>query len=204
MRETGLELGFVFAPALFLVVFIYGPPSEPARYLYAIQTLYRNIRTDYPWYLFGEFKQGGYAYYYLAALSVKTAVPLLALGVSSLFLLRRRNAGWLAEVCLFAPAVLLVIASSSDTISAGIRRVLPVLPVLAISASRWVAFGGSSSRVPRALVGCFRPGKLRPVSRVGLIISRISTISWVAESGATNFSTIPMSIGGKTSHRCNR
>jgi hypothetical protein len=51
--------------------------------------------------------------------------------------MRRRNAGWTGELALFLPACLLLLVSTQDVISAGVRRVLPVLPVLAVGAGRW-------------------------------------------------------------------
>jgi hypothetical protein len=65
-------------------------------------------------------------------LALNTSLPLLLLGsVGTFFSLRRRSAGQ-ALACLLLPPALLLAAASQDAVSAGLRRVLAVLPVLAV------------------------------------------------------------------------
>jgi len=104
-----------------------------------LTTIYRNVRPNYEWYVFGSFYPRGVLWYYPAVLAVKVTVPLLVLGFASFFAVRRVSCGLIAEVCLFAPAALLLLAAMDDAIPAGIRRVLPLIPVLAVSASRLVS-----------------------------------------------------------------
>jgi hypothetical protein len=129
----------IFVPAAAIIFFIYGWPPDPSRYVHGVLTIYRNIRPDLPWgYLFGDFYSDAVPYYYPAALAVKTSLPLLAVGLAGLVLLRRHRADLLAELCLLLPAFLLLVVASFDEVASGIRRVLPVLPVMAIVGSRWV------------------------------------------------------------------
>jgi hypothetical protein len=117
---------------------IYGIPPRPDLYIRNAQNLYRNVEgLEYSWYLLGKFHKAGVPYYYPAVLGVKTSLPLLLLGLGSFGWIRRRNAGWPGEIALLLPAGLLLLLSTQDVISAGIRRLLPVLPVLAVSAGRW-------------------------------------------------------------------
>ncbi len=132
------RLLLVLVPAALVVGLIYGLPPRPDLYIRNYQNLYRNVKgIEYSWYLFGQFHQTRIPYYYAAVLAVKTSIPLLALGLGSFVWMRRRNAGWTGELALLLPAFLLLLISTQDVISAGIRRVLPVLPVLAVSAGRW-------------------------------------------------------------------
>jgi hypothetical protein len=134
----GRHLLLVVVPAAVLVCMIYGLPPRPDLYIRNYHNLYRNVKgLEYSWYLFGQFHKTRLPYYYPAVLVVKTSVPLLLLGLGSLALLRKRSAGGVGELALFLPVLVLLLASTQDVISAGIRRVLPVLPVLAVSAGRW-------------------------------------------------------------------
>ena len=86
-------------------------------------------------YLLGTIKAGGWWYFYLVALAVKTPLPLLISGVVGLFLLARdglRQAStWrMAPVVLFV--TLLVFASAFSRINIGVRHVLILYPFLAL------------------------------------------------------------------------
>lgn len=115
-----------------------------------VGNVYRNIRRDIDWFYLGELRPGGVWYYYFGALALKGSVPLLLLGLSSLFVLHRRGRGLLAETTLLLPVVVLLVAAAYDAASSGLRRVVFVLPVLAISGSRWAA--GISSLRARAVL----------------------------------------------------
>jgi hypothetical protein len=51
-----------------------------------------------------------------------------------------------AAICLLLPALTLRAAATFDPVSSGVRRVLPVLPVLAVAAGSWTTVGRSSLR----------------------------------------------------------
>ena len=138
-REALTTAALVAAPAAGLVALSYGIPPDPMRYFSGVSAIYRNIDPNFQWYLFGSLHPPGVPHYYLATLAVKASAPLLALGIGSLFFMRRRGAGLLAELCLLLPALLLLLASTQDGFSAGVRRLLPLFPVLAISGSRFLA-----------------------------------------------------------------
>jgi len=89
-------------------------------------------------FLLGNIKAGGWWYFYLVALAVKTPLPLLLSGVVGLCLLARdglRQAStWrMAPVVLFI--TLLVFASAFSRINIGIRHVLILYPFLAMGAT---------------------------------------------------------------------
>lgn len=152
-KLAGLAL-VIAAPILLITTVIYGS-FDVTLYWRGVANIYRNIRSGYEWYYFGEFQRGGIWHYYFGTLAVKASIPLLLLGMSSLFLLRRRGCGLLAETVLLLPALLLLAAAANDAVSSGLRRVVFVLPVLAISGSRWAkGIDGPRSRavLPLGLV----------------------------------------------------
>lgn len=137
------SFALVFLPAAAVVLCSYGWPPDPGRYVHGVFSIYRNIRPGLPWgYLFGSFLSEGVPYYYAAVLAVKTSVPLLGVTLAGLVLIRRYRADLLGELCLLLPAIALLVAASFDEVASGIRRVLPVLPVMAILGSRWVTWEG--------------------------------------------------------------
>jgi 4-amino-4-deoxy-L-arabinose transferase-like glycosyltransferase len=86
-------------------------------------------------FLLGHVKAGGWWYFYLVALAVKTPLPLLAAGPIGLYLLardgwRERNPWRLAPPVLFL--TLLAFASLFSRINIGIRHVLILYPFLAL------------------------------------------------------------------------
>jgi len=86
-------------------------------------------------FLLGQLKAGGWWYFYLVALAVKTPLPLLLAGPPGLVLLARRgweecNAWRLAPLALFV--LLLAFASFFSRINIGIRHVLILYPFLAL------------------------------------------------------------------------
>ncbi len=102
-------------------------------------------------FLLGDAKLGGWWYFYLVALAVKTPLPLLLSGVVGLCLLARdglREAStWrMAPVVLFV--ALLVFASLFSRINIGIRHVLILYPFLALGGA--YALASVSRAWPRA------------------------------------------------------
>jgi 4-amino-4-deoxy-L-arabinose transferase-like glycosyltransferase len=112
-------------------------------------------------FLLGQTRSGGWWYFYLVALAVKTPIPLLiAAPLGFAMQLRegwkQRNTWLLAPVILFLTT--LVFASLVSRINIGIRHVLLLYPFMALGAAhalaqlwrysqrartRWVAVGGS-------------------------------------------------------------
>jgi hypothetical protein len=89
-------------------------------------------------YLFGQLKAGGWWYFYLVDLAVKTPLPLLLTGIPGLALLAHR--GWksgnpwqLTPAALFL--ALLAFASLFSRINIGVRHVLILYPFLALGAA---------------------------------------------------------------------
>ena len=103
-------------------------------------------------FLLGHVKAGGWWYFYLVALAVKTPLPLLVAGTLGLCLLARdgwrdRNPWWMAPPLLFV--TLLAFASLFSRINIGIRHVLILYPFMALGGAYALGYLWMS----RALVG---------------------------------------------------
>jgi hypothetical protein len=89
-------------------------------------------------YLLGHVRLGGWWYFYLVALAVKTPLPLLVAGPAGLLWLardgRRDGDPWRTAPLLLA-LTLLVFASLFSHINIGIRHVLILYPFLALGAA---------------------------------------------------------------------
>jgi 4-amino-4-deoxy-L-arabinose transferase-like glycosyltransferase len=134
----------------------------------AVQTLVDGLRAllwhnamGHRSYLLGDVRTGGWWYFYLVALAVKTPLALLATGPVGVVLLARDGASRF-DPWRLAPAVLFVtilgFASFYSHINIGIRHVLILYPLLAIGgahalACAWRALRQIEDR-DRAGVGC--------------------------------------------------
>ncbi len=113
-------------------------PAAWWNYAEGVMALKAHNDTGHVSFLLGNLKAGGWWYFYLVALAVKTPLPLLLSGVVGLGLLARdglRQAStWrMAPVVLFV--TLLVFASGFSRINIGIRHVLILYPFLALGAA---------------------------------------------------------------------
>lgn len=111
-------------------------PMVPAPALFkGIASAWAVNGTPAPSYLFAKLRNGGWWYFFLAAIGVKTPLPFILLSIVGLFccfgLLPNRQ--WSA----FAPAASLLailLVTTSVKYDAGLRHVLIVFPLLAILA----------------------------------------------------------------------
>jgi hypothetical protein len=116
------------------------PVPLPAQYLLGIDRQKLDFELKLWSYLGGQWKQGGWWYYYLYALAIK--VPLgtwLLIGLATWCCLFRKgySAGWRDELVLLAPLFTILIFVSSQTgFSHHMRYVLPIFPFAFIWASK--------------------------------------------------------------------
>lgn len=128
----------VWAAYRFHLVLARGFIPVPAPELLAgIRQLAAHNDTGHPSYLFGQISRHGWWYYWFVVLAIKTPVAFLSLGVVGVAIAlvqRRRQVDWrfIAPV-LGAVGVLLVAMLGS--IDIGVRHILPIYPLLAISAA---------------------------------------------------------------------
>ncbi|GIW93600.1 MAG: glycosyl transferase [Pirellulaceae bacterium] len=141
------------------------PVPVPEQYLLGIDQQKSGFENGAWSYLRGEWRFGGWWYYYLYGLLVK--IPhgtwLLmdcALVMSVIAWLRLSR--WLDEVVLLAPALAVIFLVSSQTgFNHHLRYILPALPFLLVWASKCAyAFQGAIPGIPRAVGGAFVAGAL--------------------------------------------
>ncbi|MEW5975517.1 MAG: glycosyltransferase family 39 protein [Acidobacteriota bacterium] len=113
--------------------------SDPSLYWQGIRSINKDHDPNYPYFLLGELKSGGWWYYLPAAWLVKTPLPeLVLLGLTCIAFLRGRRAAWLDEAFLFLPAAAYFLLYSMTADNVGVRYLIPCLPFVYISMGRVV------------------------------------------------------------------
>jgi 4-amino-4-deoxy-L-arabinose transferase-like glycosyltransferase len=130
------------------------PLPVPRNYVQGIDAQKRDFEVGLRSYLRGEWRTGGWWYYYLYGLGVKT--PLGTLGLAGLAVLSCglvRRPGWRDEVILLAPGVVVLAFVSSQTgFNHHLRYVLPALPFFFVWIGRTVGYSGPGRGVWRAVI----------------------------------------------------
>ena len=117
------------------------PIPFPEHYVRGIDFIKMEFEDGYWSYLRGEWRYGGWWYYYLYAVLIKEPIGSLALGMIALIVTvlrpREYSAPWRDELVLLAPAVLVFVLVSVQTgFNHHLRYVLPAFPFLFIWASK--------------------------------------------------------------------
>ncbi len=125
------------------------PVPVPANYLNGLDVQKYEFEQGKWSYLRGELRRGGWWYYYVYAMAVKTPIGTLALiALSAALALGRREfrIAWRdATILLIPAAVVLILVSSQTGFNRYLRYVIPTLPflfVFAASAARDIAMRG--------------------------------------------------------------
>ena len=128
------------------------PVPLPENYLLGIDYQKWEFEHKYPSYLCGQWKPGGWWYYYLYAVAVKTPIAmgilaLMAVGLSVVS--RHSRVPWRDQLVLLLPGVTVFALVSSQTgFSHHLRYALPALPFFLVWISQSArAFSGRSSIV---------------------------------------------------------
>jgi 4-amino-4-deoxy-L-arabinose transferase-like glycosyltransferase len=133
------------------------PVPLPRNYVEGIDVQKRDFERGFQSYLRGEWRHGGWWYYYLYGLGVKLPLGtllLLLLALLSAAAARGAGPGWRAEAVLLAPGLLLLALVSSQTgFNHHLRYALPALPFLFVWAGRAAALAPARPRAWGALVG---------------------------------------------------
>jgi hypothetical protein len=118
------------------------PIPLPDPYIVGLDQQKRDFEQGLTSYLRGEFRHGGWWYFYLYALAIKEPLGtwmLVAMAAVLGSLSASYTAGWRREMVLLSPAiVVLVLVSSQTGFSRYVRYVLPCLPFVFIWASKMV------------------------------------------------------------------
>ena len=102
--------------------------GKPWLMIDGISHIYTNVTPGYQFYLLGSIYDDTVWYYYLAAILLKTPIPILLLLCISMWLLLSRAIH--REVLLYCgiPIATLLIVTAFDQTNIGLRRVLPAYP----------------------------------------------------------------------------
>ncbi len=126
-RFSGTWLGSLLVPV-------------PMNYLQGIDTQKADFVSGRLSYLNGEWKKGGWWYYYLYALAIKLPLgtwALFFLAVGASLFIRGYSVAWRDELVLLLPAFAILILVSSETgFSIHSRYILPMLPFIYIWISK--------------------------------------------------------------------
>lgn len=113
--------------------FLYRVPLPMPELFHGIRFLRAHNAVGHNAYLLGKVSDHGFAAFYPVALFVKTPLPFLGLfALAAVLMFRRRPALWAARGAALAALAILGLAAQSH-INLGIRHVLVVLPLLALS-----------------------------------------------------------------------
>jgi hypothetical protein len=116
------------------------PVPVPQAYLLGVDCQKAEFEMGYPSYLRGEWRQGGWWYYYLYGLAVKAPLGTWVLVILAFALTvgsRGYAASWRDEMVLLTPVVaVLTLVSSQTGFNHHLRYVLPIFPFAFILISR--------------------------------------------------------------------
>ncbi len=138
------------------------PVPLPARYLEGIDIQRRDFesgvfRPDWASYFAGEWKQGGWWYFYLSGIAFKTPIALLALfalGIIAFGVLQLTPSSRLGLLTLISIAgSILLLLSINTGLNRYLRYALPVLPLIIIVASAFVAKVSTSTSISTRSIG---------------------------------------------------
>jgi 4-amino-4-deoxy-L-arabinose transferase-like glycosyltransferase len=135
------------------------PVPLPEHYLLGIDTQKVDFEQKRRSYMRGEWKEGGWWYFYLYALAVKVPLGTWGLLLLALVVTLRKPAacaGWRNEVVLVAPALaIFVLVSSQDGFTHHLKYVLPAFPFVFVWASKVARPCVLKDRRAAAAVGLF-------------------------------------------------
>ena len=133
------------------------PVPFPRNYILGIDEQRHDFERGIMSYLRGEWRHGGWWYYYLYGLLVKVPLGTWALFLIAVAarLLKKGASGWCDDVVLLCPGiVVLVLVSSQTGFNQHLRYVLPALPFLLVWISRVASPRVLASLLCRCVVWC--------------------------------------------------
>jgi 4-amino-4-deoxy-L-arabinose transferase-like glycosyltransferase len=158
-----------------------GTPVPAPEFFEGIRRLRETMREGHPAFLLGRYGRTGWWYYFPVALAVKTPIPFLILaaigGIASLRL-ARRSRDW-RPAAPFVAAGAILAASMPSRIDIGVRHILPMYPLLAVSAGLGTTLLWNAARRGRA--GRIAVGILFTWQTVGSAAAHPDYLAWFNE-----------------------
>jgi hypothetical protein len=141
LKRSILACLIIFAIAGLVLYASYFFPRDPLFYVKGMMRVNADHNPDYPAYLMGHFKKGGWWYYFPLAFLFKTPIPTLILLVLTLILIKRCPAKhWIDDAFLILPMVIFTAFTCAFAHNLGIRYILPIYPLIFVFVSRLIDF----------------------------------------------------------------
>jgi len=138
----------VFAVGFLVLWAIYFFPKNLNFYSDGLKLLYsEDANPDYLNYLNGNFKEGGWRYYFIEGFLIKTPIPLLVFIFWSLAWFRKHKITFADKMSLLLPVAFLAVSTSLSAHNIGVRYLIPIYPFLAVYS------GGIVSRITNYELG---------------------------------------------------
>jgi hypothetical protein len=135
------------------VAAVYLGPSGLTEYVEGARRVNVDHDPDYAYFLLGEFRPGGFWYYFPAAFLFKTPLTTLLLLAASLLAFRARPGGRrLDDLFLALPALVFFLFTAALADNLGVRYLLPVYPLLYVWISRLVVALPAAGRARQVAV----------------------------------------------------
>ncbi|NNL95379.1 MAG: phospholipid carrier-dependent glycosyltransferase [Xanthomonadales bacterium] len=143
----------IFAIALVIIQASYFFSSDLLIYWKGLARIQQDHFDNYPYYLMGQFREGGWWYYHPLAFLLKTPATTLLLAILA-FLLSKRfpPAKGTDDLFLLVPILFIFAVTSAFADNLGVRYLIPVLPLMFVYISR-LARWMKNSRAAKATVG---------------------------------------------------
>jgi hypothetical protein len=130
---------FIMAIAsLFVIEASYLFSASPLLYFKNARLVNANHIANYRYYLFGEFKEGGWWYYFLAAFAFKATLATLVLMMLAAARMITRPIRDFGEIVLLLGIGFYVLVTSVGAGDLGVRYLLPIFPLVFVWLSRIV------------------------------------------------------------------
>jgi len=138
IRRQIKSLFIMGTASLFVIEAAYLFSASPLLYFRNMSFINANHLSNYAFYLLGEFKPGGWWYYFPVAFAFKATLPTLVFIVLAAVGATRGFFDRWGEMILLASIALYVVVITMGAGQIGVRYVLPIFPLFFIWASRIV------------------------------------------------------------------
>ena len=138
IRKQMKSLFIMAAASVIVIEAAYLFSATPLLYFRNMGFINANHLKDYPFYLLGQFKRGGWWYYFAVAFAFKATLPTVFLIVLAAVRATRGFVDRWGETILLGTVALYIVVITVGADQVGVRYILPIFPLLFIWVSRVV------------------------------------------------------------------
>lgn len=138
VRKQIKSLFIMAAASLLVIEAAYLFSSSPLLYFRNMGFVNANHLKNYPFYLFGDLKPGGWWYYFLVAFAFKATLPTVVFVIVTVIEATRGLINRWGEMILLVTIAVFLVATTILADQVGVRYILPVFPLVFIWVSRIV------------------------------------------------------------------